>query len=107
MLNIGDPARHLFQFALNGIEVRELMPVIVSVLPNHLVEMDRSCIYARRCTCFHSISFEAQFNQLLRDAMRCRFGDTPAFDLCLTAVHETVEESAVSQNDCLSLHLDA
>ena len=94
-IGIGDPTRHLFEFSSDRRKVRELMPIIVAVLPNHLVEMDRTCIYACRRTGLHSVALESEFYQLFGYPIRCRFRDTSAFDLGLTAMHESVQECTV------------
>ena len=92
---------------MDSIQITELMPIIISVLPNQFFEMNRPCVDTSRSTCFHPICLESQCNELLRDAIRSRFGGASSGYLRLAAMHQSVEEGTIGQHDRSGFHLDA
>ena len=61
-IRIRDPARHLFQFPMHIIQIAELMPIVITILTRHLLEMNRPCINTCRCAGLHAIGSKTEFH---------------------------------------------
>ena len=93
LVGIGNPAGQLPHGTFLSHE-RELVEVILSVLPLHLVEMNASPIYSHRCSCLHPSCLNAQSGDALCEEEACRLRTSASWPLCLAYVHEAIQECA-------------
>ena len=53
------PTAKLFQNAVRGVHIRELMEVVFSGLFRHFIEVHAACIDTHRCSGLHPFGFDA------------------------------------------------
>ena len=97
-VGVGDVATALV-LEQRGFGVREALRIVIAFLLLHDRVVYASAVHTRRGSCFHSVSTEAVFHQLLSNATYGLLTSAPTAKLLLTDVHEAVEECACSHDD--------
>ena len=99
---IACPARKLFQNSVVA-HVRELMEIDVARLLLHVFEVNAPLVDADWCSRFHSCRCDSPSGDAFREMMNGRFCASSTFHHLSSHVHQSVEESAGSNDDALGI----
>lgn len=106
-VGVGYPAGHLFELALDSVEVGEMVVVVVAGLLDEFVKMDTALVDTSGGTRLHASGGKTEESQLFGETMTSGFSNTSTGDLCLAEMQKTIEKSAVGKDDSARFHLDA
>lgn len=105
-IGVGYPAGHLFELALDSVEVGEMVVVVVAGLLDEFVKMDTALVDTSGCAGLHARGSKTEEPQLFGETMASGFSNTPTGNLRFAEMQETVEKSAVGKDDSACFHLD-
>ena len=77
---------------------REFLRMLITWLRNHLGKIERTSIYTRWCTGFHTTSLKTVLHETFGKSVSSRFAYTTTTELFEPYVHHPIEESTIGEH---------
>ena len=77
---------------------REFLRMLITWLRNHLSKIERTSIYTRWSTGFHTTSFKTVLHETFGKSVSSRFAYTTTAELFEPYVHHPIEESTIGEH---------